>query len=176
MTTDLRTFVIKRLDDEARLLTYTAELWERAQPNRHFEFPLSNYLSRHGPAATTRHLDSARDIVRRHRPATEEERRYHGGESPCVGCGDYDTGDGGTEWNVGDINGCPELHALAWRWSHHRKWEQRWCLHVTTENINTTTLAERARSIRSYIEVCRRCGEQIGGPHEDRLITVRRHP
>lgn len=175
--TSLRDFVIECLDDEARLLAYTADLWEREQPNRHFEFPLSNYISRHGPEATTRHFGSARDIVKRHRPATEEERRYRfGGESPCVGCGEYDATGGDTEFNTGDINNCPELRALAWRWSYHRKWEKRWCLHVTIENVNTTTLAERARDVRSYIEVCRRCGEQIGEPHEVRLITARRQP
>lgn len=173
---NLLDFVIERLTDEARLASHVAAQWAHEQPPRQHDMPVSTFINRYDPNAVMRAVEAARDVVGRHRPATEkEENAGHYGEpgKACVGCGDYDTDMGHLEWNVDDIDECPELRSLAWRWNHHHKWDKRWCLHLGAKEVNATSFEDRARGIRTFVNVCRRCEQQIGDVHEAPHITVK---
>lgn len=61
-------------------------------------------------------IDALMVVLDAHRPQRE------GGGDACVGCGLDIIGD----WRAGDIDDCPTLHALAWRWHRHADWQTRW--------------------------------------------------
>lgn len=170
-------FVIDRLTDEARLAQHVASQWAHEQPPRQHDMPVSTFINRYDPSAIMRAVEAARDIVDRHHPASEKEQHLHYETSPgraCVGCGDYSDDMGGIQWNVEDIEDCPELRALAWRWNHLQGWDSRWCLHLTTKNVNATSFEDRVRGAHTYIKVCRRCDQQIGDLHEEPRVAVRK--
>jgi hypothetical protein len=98
------------------------------------------HAARHDPARVLREVSAKRAVMERHRlatelemqsrfPAAEEERRFYPGYLPCVGCGD-DGGQGGwkPEFNVDDINNCPELRDLAAVYSDHPDYNPAWAI------------------------------------------------
>lgn len=119
---------------------------------------LLDHIARHDPKRVLLDVAAARDVLARH--FNDSTSRFDA--MACIGCpGDRDGG-----YTVEHVNDCPELQALAWRWSDHSDWSLKWCPHLEGRREVEVTEVQDARYC--YTNACTRCGSGDGWHYRDR--------
>jgi hypothetical protein len=161
---NLREFVLKRLDADERTAHEAAEAigngeWgsgplevrsARLTLVAHTVVP--DHIARHDPARVLRAVKGARNIASRH--TNDPTSRYDA--LACIGCPTNET-DGG--YTIDNIDECPELQDLAWRWHLEEGWNPKWCPHYDTDLIEETAHDDRGPV---YLKNCTHCGAGLG--------------
>lgn len=148
----LRDFIARQLEaDEAAARAAAVDV-ERAPIYLSAAMAEGNH--RHGLARALRDGEAARSILDRHTPLPPGPRSRKRDPRPCEGC-NFDYGD---IWHaIDNIEDCPELHDLAWRWHTEQDWDPRWCPHHRVHPVETTAHSDPRRVV---VNICDHCGGQ----------------
>jgi hypothetical protein len=101
-------------------------------------------------------LQAKRSVLARH--ANDPTSKYD--KLACLGCPTNET-DGG--YTVEDIDDCPELQDLAWRWHTAEGWNMKWCPHYESYLVKETP---DPKCGPFSLKFCTHCGAILGRVYE----------